>query len=165
MGDLGAGIFEGADGGMSSPDPQVRELALSRMIDLAAISQVPMTFGLVATRGAGYLLDFLDDAAAAGGRVIAQTHCRGISVVLSFKTRVPFDLLPEWREFRTRPEAEQLRALRDPERRRALVDAAKDARVRDVSRRRRAGAAARLRGHPRVPPRAAAQSVSRRRRT
>ena len=50
-----------------------------------------MTFGLVATRGAGYLLDFLDDAAAAGGRVIAQTHCRGISVLLSFKTRVPFD--------------------------------------------------------------------------
>jgi len=127
MGDLGAGIFEGADGGMSSPDPQVRQLALSRMIDLAAVSQVPMTFGLVATRGAGYLLDFLDDAAAAGGRVIAQTHCRGISVVLSFKTRVPFDLLPEWREFRTRPEAEQLRALRDPERRRALVDAARDA--------------------------------------
>ncbi len=127
MGDLGAGIFEGADGGMSSPDPQVRQLALSRMIDLAAVSQVPMTFGLVATRGAGYLLDFLDEAATAGGRVIAQTHCRGISVVLSFKTRVPFDLLPEWREFRTRPEAEQLRALRDPERRRALVDAARDA--------------------------------------
>ena len=127
MGDLGAGIFEGADGGMSSPDPQVRQLALSRMIDLAAVSKVPMTFGLVATRGAGYLLDFLDEAAAAGGRVIAQTHCRGISVVLSFKTRVPFDLLPEWREFRTRPEAEQLRALRDPERRRALVDAARDA--------------------------------------
>jgi N-acyl-D-amino-acid deacylase len=127
MGDLGAGIFEGADGGMSAPDPDVRNQALSRMIDLAAVSQVPMTFGLVATRGAGYLLDFLDDAAAAGGRVIAQTHCRGISVVLSFKTRVPFDLLPAWRDFRTLPEAEQLHALRDPERRRVLVDAAKNA--------------------------------------
>jgi N-acyl-D-amino-acid deacylase len=127
MGDLGAGIFEGADGGMSSPDPEARNLALTRMIDLAVASQVPMTFGLVATRAAGYLLDFLDDAAAAGGRVIAQTHCRGISVVLSFKTRVPFDLLPAWREFRSRPEAEQLRELRDPDRRRTLVDAAKDA--------------------------------------
>ena len=49
---------------------------------LAATSRVPMTFGLVATRGAGPLLDFLDEAAAAGGRVIAQTHCRGISVLL-----------------------------------------------------------------------------------
>ena len=55
--------------------------------DLAATSRVPITFGLVATRGAEHLLDFLDEAAAAGGRVIAQTHCRGISVLLSFKTR------------------------------------------------------------------------------
>ena len=67
-----------------------------------------MTFGFVAIRGAEHLLDFLDEAAAAGGRVIAQTHCRGISVLLSFKTRVPFDLLPEWQEFRALPEAEQL---------------------------------------------------------
>jgi N-acyl-D-amino-acid deacylase len=127
MGALGAGIFEGADGGMSSPDPHTRRLALARMIDLAAASRVPITFGLVATRAAGHLLDFLDDAAAAGGRVIAQTHCRGISVLLSFKTRVPFDLLPVWREFRGLPEAEQLRTLRDPQRRQALVDAATNA--------------------------------------
>jgi N-acyl-D-amino-acid deacylase len=124
MGELGAGIFEGADGDMSSPDPEVRALALARMIDLAATSRVPMTFGFVATREAGFLLDFLDDAAAAGGRVIAQTHCRGISVLLSFKTRLPFDLLPAWQEFRRLPEVEQLRTLRDSERRRPLVDAA-----------------------------------------
>jgi N-acyl-D-aspartate/D-glutamate deacylase len=124
MSDLGAGIFEGADGGMSSPVPEVRTLALDRMIDLAVTSRVPITFGLVATRTAGYLLDFLDTAAAAGGRVIAQTHCRGISVVLSFKTRVPFDLLPSWREFRGLAVGEQLATLRDPTRRRALVDAA-----------------------------------------
>ncbi|MGO9874785.1 MAG: N-acyl-D-amino-acid deacylase family protein [Acidimicrobiia bacterium] len=127
MGDLGAGIFEGADGGMSSPDPAVRSAALSRMIELAATTQVPMTFGLVATRGAGFLVDFLDDAAAAGARVIAQTHCRGISVLLSFKTRVPFDLLPAWSQFRSQPAAEQLRQLRDPDRRRQLVDAAQHA--------------------------------------
>jgi N-acyl-D-amino-acid deacylase len=48
-------------------------------------------------------------------------------VLLSFKTRVPFDLLPAWREFRSRPEAEQLVALRDPEQRRALVDSATNA--------------------------------------
>ena len=127
MGDLGTGIFEGADGGMSSPDPDVRAGALARMIDLAATTRVPMTFGLVATRAAGHLLDFLDDAAAAGGQVIAQTHCRGISVLLSFKTRIPFDLLPAWHEFRAQTEADQLHTLRDPDARRRLVDAAKDA--------------------------------------
>jgi N-acyl-D-aspartate/D-glutamate deacylase len=127
MGDLGAGIFEGADGDMSSPDPELRTRSLTRMTDLAVRTQVPMTFGLVATSTAGYLLDFLDEAAQAGGRFIAQTHCRGISVLLSFKTRLPFDLLDEWRGFRSLPESEQLRALRDPERRRALVDAAVNA--------------------------------------
>ena len=54
---------------------------------------MPLTFGLVATSGAGHLLDFLDEVADAGGRAVAQTHCRGISVLLSLKTRLPFDLL------------------------------------------------------------------------
>ena len=43
-----------------------RPAALDRMRTLAADTRVPMTFGLVATRGAGYLLDFLDEAAAVG---------------------------------------------------------------------------------------------------
>ena len=93
MGDLGSGIFEGADAGMSSPDPDERRQSLGRMRALAAETQVPLTFGLVATKESGYLLDFLDEAAASGARVIAQTHCRGISVLLSLKTRLPFDLL------------------------------------------------------------------------
>ena len=127
MGELGAGIFEGADGGMMATDPDVRERSLARMQILAADTHVLFTFGLVATKEAGRLLDFLDEAAATGGRFIAQTHCRGISVLLSFKTKVPFDLLPSWHAFRARPEADQLRALRDPETRRQLVDAAKHA--------------------------------------
>ena len=86
------GIFETADAGMSAPDPEERALGLDRVRALAADTRVPMTFGMVATRGSGYLLDFLDEAAAAGGRCIAQTHCRGISVLLSLKTRLPFDL-------------------------------------------------------------------------
>ncbi len=124
MSGIGSGIFEGADGGMSSPDPDVRALALGRMQALAAQSQVPVTFGLVATRGAGHLLDFLDEAAAAGGRVIAQTHCRGISVLLSLKTRLPFDLIGSWRDLRALPVAAQLDVLGDPVRRVAYVDAA-----------------------------------------
>ncbi len=81
---------------MSAPDPEERALGLDRMRALAADTGVPMTFGMVATRGSGYLLDFLDEAAASGGRCIAQTHCRGISVLLSLKTRLPFDLIGSW---------------------------------------------------------------------
>ena len=84
------------------------------MKTLAAVTGVPLTFGLVATSGAGHLLDFLDDVADAGGRAVAQTHCRGISVLLSLKTRLPFDLLDPWQELRARPLSEQLAVLRDP---------------------------------------------------
>jgi N-acyl-D-amino-acid deacylase len=125
MGELGTGIFEGTDGGMMASDPDVRDASLRRMQVLAVLTGVPITFGLVATREAGHLLDFLDEAAEAGGRFIAQTHCRGISVLLSFKTRLPFDLLPAWQDFRALPEAEQGKALRDPAVRERLVDAAK----------------------------------------
>ena len=124
MGRLGRGIFEGADAGMSSPDPEVRAHALRRMKVLAADSRVPMTFGMVAARASGYLLDYLDECADDGARMIAQTHCRGISVLLSLKTRLPFDLLPAWHDLRRQPLAEQLAVLGHPERRRPLVDAA-----------------------------------------
>jgi N-acyl-D-amino-acid deacylase len=124
MGSLGSGIFEGADAGMSAPDPQVRKRALDRMTALGAETGVAMTFGLVATRSAGYLIDFLDEAATAGARMIAQTHCRGISVLLSLKTRLPFDLLPEWQELRDRPVDEQLRILGDTQLRVPYMDAA-----------------------------------------
>ena len=124
MGDLGTGIFEGADADMSATDPEVRTDGLDRMAALAASTGVTMTFGLVATRGAGFLIDFLDDAAARGGRMIAQTHCRGISVLLSLKTRLPFDLVPAWSDLRALPLAEQLRVLGDPLLRVPYVDAA-----------------------------------------
>ena len=124
MGSSGRGIFEGVDGGMLASDPAVRARTLDRFKALAAATGVPLTFGLVATREAGHLLDFLDDVAAAGGRAIAQTHCRGISVLLSLKTRLPFDLIESWQELRARPLAEQVRVLRDPELRQPYVDAA-----------------------------------------
>ena len=127
MGELGAGIFEGADGGMMSADPDERARSLARLRDLAATTGVPVTFGLVATAQAGHLLDFLDEAAAAGGRVIAQTHCRGISVLLSLRTRLPFDLLDAWRDLRSLPVDGQVAVLRDPERRRPYVEAAVNA--------------------------------------
>jgi len=124
MGTLGRGVFEGVDGGMLASDPAVRAGTLDRFKTLAAATGVPLTFGLVATAGAGHLLDFLDDVAAAGGRAIAQTHCRGISVLLSLKTRLPFDLIESWQDLRARPVAEQVRVLRDPVLRQPYVEAA-----------------------------------------
>jgi N-acyl-D-aspartate/D-glutamate deacylase len=127
MGSLGNGVFEVVDAGMSSPDPDLRAASLGRMKDLVAQSGVTLTFGLMATRGAGHLLDFLDEVALAGGRAFAQTHCRGISVLLSLKTRLPFDLLDSWRDLRSRPVEEQVRVLKDPELGRPYVEAAVDA--------------------------------------
>ena len=124
MGGMGRGIFEGVDSGMSASDPDVRARTLGRMKALAAETGVPLTFGLVATSGAGHLLEFLDDVADAGGRAVAQTHCRGISVLLSLKTRLPFDLLEPWKELRAHPLSEQLALLRNPDRRQPYVDAA-----------------------------------------
>ena len=124
LGELGTGIFETADSGMSAPDPEARARGLDRVRHLAAATQVPITFGMVATRGSDYLLDFLDDAAASGGRCIAQTHCRGISVLLSLRTRLPFDLIGSWEGLRSRPVDEQLTVLGDSEARTPYVDAA-----------------------------------------
>jgi N-acyl-D-amino-acid deacylase len=124
LGDVGVGIFETADAGMSAPDPEERALGLDRVRALAAGTRVPVTFGMVATRGSGYLLDFLDEAAASGGRCIAQTHCRGISVLLSLRTRLPFDLIGSWGPLRSRPVDEQLAVLGDGDRRREYIEAA-----------------------------------------
>jgi N-acyl-D-aspartate/D-glutamate deacylase len=70
------------------------------------------------------MLELLDAMAAAGGRMIGQTHCRGISVLLGFETRLPFDALPEWEPVRALPLEEQRRAYLDPAVRERLVAAA-----------------------------------------
>jgi N-acyl-D-amino-acid deacylase len=94
------------------------------MLDLAAASGVTMTMGILATNPGGYeMLDLIDRVASVGGRMIGQSHCRGINVLLSFATRLPFDLLPEWHDVRALPDEEQLRALRDPTVRELLIKA------------------------------------------
>src|SRR5579859_538519 len=104
MGDLGTGIFEGGAEGVLSEDPAVRELAAQRMRSLAVETGVPLTGGVIATNPGGYeMLALIDSIASAGGRMIGQTHCRGISVLLGFKTRLPFDVLEEWRPLRRLP--------------------------------------------------------------
>ena len=53
----------------------------------------------------------------------SDLHSRSLSALLSFKTQMPFDRLPVWKELRALPLAEQRRRLHDPELRRRLIEA------------------------------------------
>ena len=129
MGDLGAGIFElaGEDVGRNEAK---RDEYFDRLRRLAVDTGVPITFGVAAGRKPQgehrALLDLLDRTAAEGGRMFGQAHAREFNVVLSFKTKVPFDALPEWHEFRSWPLDEQRVALADPAMRSRLLGAARD---------------------------------------
>lgn len=110
-----------------SADMAERTEFFGRLRDLAIESGARVTFGVlpVGSRETWHAqLDALDATAAAGGRMIGQSHSRGVSVLLSFETSLPFDRLPEWRAVRLRPLEEQKTLLRDPEVRTRLVHAA-----------------------------------------
>ncbi|HSV82872.1 MAG TPA: amidohydrolase family protein [Ramlibacter sp.] len=125
----GGGVFELAkEPATNSGDPRQRRLPLERMKQLAVESGIPMTFGLYATGPTREVwrdqLALLDETAAGGGVMAGQSHSRGISVLLSFKTSLPFDKLPVWRELRALPQEEQKRRLGDRELRARLVQEA-----------------------------------------
>ena len=127
MGDMNAGIFEIA-GEDTGRDPERLRDYLERLRDLAVETGRPVTWGMFSSRRAPEYwrayFDLLDETAAAGGRMFAQVHSRSLNVLLSFKTRLPFDRLPVWRELRALPLDEQKGALRDPDTRRRLIEAA-----------------------------------------
>jgi N-acyl-D-amino-acid deacylase len=89
---------------------------------------VPVTFGILSShenpRGWRDRLDLIDSTASRGGRMFGQCHAREISVLMSFRTQLPFDVLDEWRQFRSRPLDEQRKALSDRRFRDGLVHAA-----------------------------------------
>ncbi|MBI2207092.1 MAG: amidohydrolase family protein [Candidatus Rokubacteria bacterium] len=132
MGEMGAGIFEiaGEAVGRTADDREGLREYHGRLRDLAVASGVPITWGLFSRREAPGIwrayLDLLDETAAAGGRMFAQVHSRALAVVLSFRTNLPFDRLPVWKDLRALPLAEQQQRLRDPELRRRLVEAARE---------------------------------------
>ena len=128
MGELNAGLFELAGEGVDRApgDPSLREYHV-RLRDLAVETGRPVTFGVFSRREVPDIwrayLALLEETAAAGGRMFAQVHSRSLSALLSFKTQLPFDRLPVWKELRALPLAEQQRRLRDPDLRRRLVEA------------------------------------------
>ena len=131
MGDLNAGLLEIAGEGVdrAAGNPGVREWHV-RLRDLAVDTGRPVTFGVFSRRAAPGVwkkyLDLLDETAAAGGRMFAQVHTRWLSALLSFKTQMPWDRLPLWKELRALPLAEQRRKLRDPELRKKLIQATEE---------------------------------------
>jgi N-acyl-D-amino-acid deacylase len=142
MGDMNAGVFELA-GERAGGDPERLRDYHVRLRDLAVETGRPITWGLFSRREEPDLwrtyIALLEETAARGGRMFAQVHSRALTIVLSFKTNLPFDRLPVWRELRALPLDQQKVRLRDPELRRRLVEAAKE---RDE--RRPVGAEARL---------------------
>jgi N-acyl-D-amino-acid deacylase len=132
MGDMNAGLFElaGEAVGRELSDPAAFRDYHVRLRDLAVETGRPVTWGMFSRLEAPEVwrryMGLLDETAAAGGRMFAQVHSRGINVVLSFKTQLPFDHLPAWKPFRALPLAEQRERLRDPETRRRLITGAHD---------------------------------------
>jgi len=131
MGEMNTGIFEIAGEGV---DREPGNLGLKdyhrRLRELAVETGRPITFGVFSRKDAPDIwrnyLTLLEETAAAGGRMFGQVHSRWLSAILSFKTQLPFDRLPVWKDLRALPLAEQKQRLRDPELRRRLVEAARE---------------------------------------
>lgn len=131
MGRLGGGIFELAHhGDLRSRDPEKREAYISRLVDLAVRSGVPITYGMLAFSNVEHtwrpVVELLDRINSSGGRSWGQVHTRQFGVLLSFQTRLPFDALPLWSDLRQQSLAEQKAALADPAMRAKLIDAAEN---------------------------------------
>jgi N-acyl-D-amino-acid deacylase len=132
MGEMNAGIFElaGEAVGRELSDPAAFRAYHERLRDLAVETGRPVTFGnfsrLEAREVWRHYMSLLDETAAAGGRMFAQVHSRGLDVLLSFKTQMPFDNLPAWKPFRALPLAEQQAGLRDPATRRRLIEGTRE---------------------------------------
>ena len=98
------------------------------LLDLAVASGVTITWGMLPLpQITAEELPLLERAAASGGKLVGQSHSRGISLLYSFLTNTPYDWLLEWKEVRALPLPQQLLALQDVGTRGRLVEAAKRA--------------------------------------
>jgi N-acyl-D-aspartate/D-glutamate deacylase len=129
IGEMGGGLFEIAkEEAGNSADPVAREEYHGRLLELAVDTGVTLTSGVQPIQKVREAmqdqLKLLDRVSERGGRAFGQAHSRGVSILTSFLTYLPFDRLPEWKEIRKLPLAEQKRLLADPKVRQGLVHAA-----------------------------------------
>ncbi len=113
MGESGAGIFQFVE---DPPDEDRLAARHDELIALSASASVP--FAVPAIAFADRVLPLLDRCAERGGRMFGLAHCRGIGTMSSFRTQLPFDRLPVWKELRALPLEEQKTRLKEP----ALVE-------------------------------------------
>jgi N-acyl-D-amino-acid deacylase len=134
LAELNAGIIQvGPDVGNGA----AHLACLEQLRGLAIRSGRPVMFGTFSTRQGEdpypwqRQLQFIDEAAAAGGRMYGQATTRSINALFSFKSYLPFDQLPAWREFRDMPMDEQVARLRDKGLRARLIADEENMRPRD----------------------------------
>jgi N-acyl-D-aspartate/D-glutamate deacylase len=122
LGEAGGRVFQLApERAGRSEDPEVRGDWFRRMHDLAIESGAVCSLPVGAAERPEVHLEWVDSVANDGGRIFGLSHSRGISVLFSFETKLPFDNLDGWKEVRGKPFAEQRRLLRDPVVRERLV--------------------------------------------
>jgi len=125
MSDLGTGIFQlTSEPAGQSADHDIRAEYFARLRNLALSSGIPISFGVGPTAGGKAAMQLIDEVCEQGGHMFGLSHSRGISVITSFKTRMAFDNVTEWKEFRALPLDEQKHLLRDDAVRARLVHAA-----------------------------------------
>jgi len=125
MGSTGAGIFQlASEPAAASADREVRGEFFDRLRVLAKESGVPIAIPYLPGVHCEHQTEMMDASWAEGGRIFGMSHSRGISTLLTFHTKLAYDVLPEWKEVRSKPLDEQRRLLRDPEVRKRLVQAA-----------------------------------------
>jgi len=127
VGETGKGIFEIAGEAPGRDPERIREYH-TRLRDLAVESGVTQTWGMFSIRVAPDFwrpyFDLLDETAAAGGRMFAQVHSRGLNNIMSFESNLPYDNWDMWRDIRALPLAEQQAKLSDPAIKAKLVEIA-----------------------------------------
>ena len=127
VGETGKGVFEIAGEAPGRNPERIRDYH-ERLRDLAVESGVTQTWGMFSVKVAPDLwrpyFDLLDETAAAGGRMFAQVHSRGLNNILSFESNMPYDNWEMWRDIRKLPLAEQQAKLADPQIKAKLVEIA-----------------------------------------
>ena len=94
--------------------------------DLTVESGVTTTFGVLGHVWRKQIAQ-IEAVAKLGGRMLGQSHSRGVNAVMSFRTAFPFDSQPVWIDFREQPLEAQIAGLKDPATRQSLIDAVKNA--------------------------------------